>query len=198
MLPAVHTDDVPAITGNRETDIIVANDSSRDLLPGYDDKQPQVRLLGEEVVHQNYMMDFEPCESSNFSCKLGQSSSTDVFFAALVFDNFWNSASTPSTSSLGNDNNSFAEFLNGITANPATACDPQIVYEDDPMQPSPSSDPLDASHDSFQPENKRDHLDVLRTHAEVQNTKDFTLSEAHHPLSVCLHYMSWNLVLIFH
>jgi hypothetical protein len=67
MLPAAHIDDVPAITGNDEKDIVVANDISKDVLPGYDDNQPQVRLLGEEVVHQSYMMDFEPCEFSNLT-----------------------------------------------------------------------------------------------------------------------------------
>jgi hypothetical protein len=64
MLPAVHTDGVPAITGNGENGIAVASGSLGEFLPGYGDNQPQVRLLGEEVVQQKYMMDFEPCEST--------------------------------------------------------------------------------------------------------------------------------------
>ena len=61
MLPAVHTDDVPANTG--EKDITVASDSPKAFLPGYGENQPELRSLGEEIVQQSYMMDFEPCES---------------------------------------------------------------------------------------------------------------------------------------
>jgi hypothetical protein len=131
-------------------------------------------------------------------CKLGQSFSTDIFFAALVFDDFWNSASTPSTSPLGNDHSSFAEFVNGITANPATGYDPQIVDDENPMEPSPSSDPPNVSHHSFQQDNKGGSLNILHTNVEVQNSKHFKLSEAQHLLIVSLHRTSWSLVLIYH
>jgi hypothetical protein len=136
--------------------------------------------------------------SRTLRCKLGQSFSTDVFFAALEFDNIWDSAFTPSTSSLGNDNSSFAEFLNGIIANPAIGFDPQIVDVDNPMEPSPSSDPLDVSHNSFQPDNNRGSLNILCKDVEVQNSKNFQLSGAQHPLIVSLPCTSQSLVLIFH
>ena len=115
--------------------------------------------------------------------KLGQSLSTDVFIA-LVFEDFWNSTSTPSASPSGNDNNSFTEFLKDITANPAIGFDPQIVDNDNPMEPSPSSDLPDVSHNSFRPDNKGGSSDVSYTDAEVQNSKVFKLSETQHPLSV--------------